>query len=601
MRIDKMTAKHPKFVCKKITEQTTKSSAKHRVKPVSLLTLLPASRKALGFALEGIRRTLGSLRDQGLSYWELCIGVNQQHIKLVTCFLNEFERTDFDEKGRGRVRLVVLNEKSFADHLLVLVKQARGDWVTFTFAGDCYAPHFVYECLKLTLNRPAVELFYFDDDWYQIKKRPTGQIKRHTPQFKPVFSWDLLLSQDYLGLSWVTKKSILVGVIKSSVNIGLNFGYALSLSAVHRVLNKNVDKNRLSEDFPIESIPAVLRHRDESSEQAIKHERSTESTRSRKKFVTSVLIASGQRPTLKVKNDGLLGIQWPLPRARPLVSIIIPTRDQFTILKKCIDSLLRKTKYLNYEVIVMDNQTVELSALKYLDNLSKRHQNVKVHLYDKPFNYAAINNAAARLAMGELLLLMNNDVEVVDGGWLEHMVRHALRDDVGCVGAKLLFPDRSIQHAGVAIGMHGVADHMFRAIRPSKRNDPYRQLETVRNPLAVTAAVMAVRRELFFELGGLDEKKFKVAFNDVDLCLKAESLGYRTLWIPDACLIHHESKTRAPRSVASDSETEDERQKRAMSLEREKTEVSAMHARWGKLLRNQSKRLSARHAPLQAL
>jgi hypothetical protein len=247
--------------------------------------------------------------------------------------------------------------------------------------------------------------------------------------------------------------------------------------------------------------------------------------------------------------------------------------------------------------------------------------------YDQPFNYSDINNQAVARCDGEVLLFLNNDVEVLHGKWLREMVRHAVRPEVGCVGAKLLYPDLTIQHAGVALGMHGVADHMYRGMEDCRESDPYDYLNSVRNPAAVTGAVMAVKRTVFQMVGGFDAIKLPVAFNDVDLCLKAEMAGFRTVWTPEACLIHHESKTRAPRKVmvqkkeqagkvssAARSKTPKKQIReeksslvsssivvKVQSHATERSEILHMRESWGKLLKSKFEVLGQRHETLRFL
>lgn len=228
-------------------------------------------------------------------------------------------------------------------------------------------------------------------------------------------------------------------------------------------------------------------------------------------------------------------VRWPLA-SQPLVSLIIPTRDGRALLETCIESLRRVTAYRNYEIVVVDNQSTDAATLDYLAKLER------VLRYPHRFNFSAINNFAVRQARGEVIGLLNNDLEFVEGGWLEEMLSHALRPEIGCVGAKLLYPDRTVQHAGVILGIGGVADHIHKNLPENAPGYCGRAIAT-QNFSAVTAACMLVRKKTWEDVGGFDEQ-LAVAFNDVDFCLRVRERGLRNLWTPYATVIHHESKSR---------------------------------------------------------
>ena len=223
--------------------------------------------------------------------------------------------------------------------------------------------------------------------------------------------------------------------------------------------------------------------------------------------------------------------------------MIIPTKNQYSLLKSCIDSINNTTSYDNIEIIIIDNQSNEKEVLDYLDSLQVPPHKVRVIKYNKPFNYSAINNFAVKHATGSLIAFINNDIEVINKNWLEEMVYHALRPEIGCVGAKLYYPDGTIQHGGVILGIKGTASHAHKHF-PGDHPGYFNRLSVVHNVSAVTAACLVMRKALFEEVEGFDEVNLKVAYNDVDLCLKVRELGYRNLWTPHAELIHHESKSR---------------------------------------------------------
>ena len=228
-----------------------------------------------------------------------------------------------------------------------------------------------------------------------------------------------------------------------------------------------------------------------------------------------------------------------LPRT-PLVSIIVPNRDQQQVLARCLKSIACSS-YANYEVLVVENHSQQAATFAYYRELAEQPR-VRLLTWDRPFNYAAVNNYAASEVRGEVLLLLNNDTEVLNVDWLERMLEHALRPEVGAVGAKLYYPDGSIQHGGVVVGIGGVAGHVHRGC-PREDYGYFRRLVAVQNLSAVTGACLMMRKSVFEEVGGLDER-FILNFNDVDLCLRIRKQGYWIVWTPFAELLHDESKTR---------------------------------------------------------
>lgn len=249
----------------------------------------------------------------------------------------------------------------------------------------------------------------------------------------------------------------------------------------------------------------------------------------------------------------------------PKVSVIVPTRDGGMHLQTCIESLIAKTRYPDFELIVVDNQSAQAATLQYLRTIEVRH-GARVLVHDAPFNFSEICNRAVQAATGAIIVLLNDDTEVLAPLWMDEMVRHAVRSDVGAVGAKLYYPDGTIQHAGVALGLGGVAGHICQGA--AREADGYLgRLRNVQAIGAVTGACLAVEREKYLAVGGMDAKELQVAFNDIDLCLKLRERGWRCVWTPHAELIHHESKSRGKDTTPA---------KRA----RFQLEYAAMRRRW---------------------
>ena len=253
------------------------------------------------------------------------------------------------------------------------------------------------------------------------------------------------------------------------------------------------------------------------------------------------LIESEKASANTVEGEQINIVQWPVTN-QPLVSLIIPTKNARQLVKECIDSILNKSTYQNYEILLVDNNSDEPESLAYFEELSQ-HEKIRVLKYPHPFNYSAINNFAAQQAKGEVIGLINNDIAVITPDWLEYMVGHALREDIGCVGAKLMYGDDRIQHAGVVLGYGGGAGHAhkyFPRYHPGYMN----RLIASHNYSAVTAACLLVKKSLFEAVGGLNETDLTVAFNDVDFCLRVRAQGVRNLYCAEAELYHHESVSR---------------------------------------------------------
>lgn len=250
----------------------------------------------------------------------------------------------------------------------------------------------------------------------------------------------------------------------------------------------------------------------------------------------------GNAATVKQGTFGTTEVHWSLPEPRPTVSVIVATRDRVELLRTCVEGVLQQTDYSELELIIADNGSVEPETLAYMDEVAKDPR-VQIVRWPHPFNYSAINNFAATHARGEFLCLLNNDIEIIDPDWLTEMMREACQQGIGAVGARLLYPDHTIQHAGVAIGIGNAAGHAHRG--QSKANPGYfAQTHIARGATAVTAACLLVRKEHFDAVAGLDEKQLAVAYNDVDFCLKLRERGLSNIYTPLATLIHHESKSR---------------------------------------------------------
>ncbi len=263
-----------------------------------------------------------------------------------------------------------------------------------------------------------------------------------------------------------------------------------------------------------------------------------------------------------------LRVIHPLPAAPPLVTLIIPTRDRADLLQQAVESLLAKTDYAPFEILIVDNESREAETRALLEELT-RHPRVRVLPVAGEFNFSRLNNLGVAQARGEVIGLLNNDLEAMHAGWLREMVSHALRPEIGAVGARLWYPDGTMQHGGVLLGVGGVATHAHAGVR--REHGYFGRAHLTQNFSAVTGACLVLRKEIYQRFGGLDETELPVAFNDVDFCLRLRAAGLRIVWTPHAELRHHESASRGVEDTA-------EKQRRFLR------EIATMRRRWGDLL-----------------
>jgi GT2 family glycosyltransferase len=409
-------------------------------------------------------------------------------------------------------------------------------WIVFLQAGDQLAPQALARFSEVIQAQGDAGVLYADED----KISPTG--RRHSPQFKPAWNPDLLYSDPHYSHCWLIRADLCIRTCEALNADGESpelYGIALEATS-----HCNSDQ--------IFHLPEVLYHRLDQPGEA---RSSSQTAHSLQRF----LARHGRDMEVFHHQTGGHLIHWPLPDPPPLVSVIIATRDRGDLLRCCLTSLAEHAQgNPPTELILIDNGSSEPETLSYLAHLEQQ-ENVRVVRRPGKFNYAALNNEAVSLARGELIALMNNDVEATHAGWLATMAAQALRPEIGAVGAKLLFPDGTIQHAGVLLGIGGIAGHAHKYLAADDEGYQLR-LHLAHNLSAVTAATLVVRKALFEAVDGFDAINFAVNYNDVDLCLRLARAGYRNLFCPDAVLIHHESKSRgAPTSADENAEWQRER------------------------------------------
>jgi len=498
-----------------------------------------------------LRIAIESVLAQIYSDWELCIADDASSSPHVRPLLEEYQQRD------PRIKVVFRSENghiSAASNSALAL--ATGEFIALLDHDDELAPHALYMVAVEVNRHPDADIIYSDEDKIDEEGR------RFQALFKPDWNPDLFFSQNYISHLGVYRTSIIKQIGGFRIGYEGSQDYDLCLRCV-----ANTETSR------IRHIPLVLYHwRAIAGSTAVSTHQKSYAEQAAVRALSDYFQAIHKSITVKAgKWHTTYVVTYPLPETLPLVSLIIPTRDGYAVLKRCIESIRKKTDYQNYELIIVDNQSTESETLDYLKALERRGI-ARILRYDAPFNYSAINNFAVQEAAGEIVGLLNNDLEVISKGWLTEMVRHVIRPEIGAVGAKLYYPTNRIQHAGVALGIGGVAGHLHHGYFREQLGYSGR-LVLVQDFSAVTAACLLVRKAVYEEVGGLDEENLAIAYNDIDFCLKVREAGYRNLWTPFAELYHHESFSRGY-------ETSPEKQAR---FDRE---TALMRHRWGSLLDN---------------
>ncbi len=470
-----------------------------------------------------LRAAIASVRAQLYPYWELCIADDASPSPHIAAILHQVATED------PRIRVI---RRPTNGHIAAATNSAlalaTGTWVALLDHDDILPEHALYQVAAEITAHPDARLIYSDED------RIDDNGVRFAPYFKPDFDPDLLLGQNYLCHLTVYRRDLIerLGGLRSGFDGSQDHDLALRATAAVTTAQ-------------VRHIPAVLYHWRVSAgsvsapgdalDRCVDASRRALQSHLAERGVPAKVVAAPLAPQYS-------RVIWPLPDPAPLVSIIVPTRDRADLLERCLDGVLQRTDYSPIEVLVIDNGSEAPETLALFTKITADLR-VRVLPMPGPFNYAALNNRAVAVARGEILLLLNNDVDVIDGGWLREMVAQALRPDVGAVGARLLYGNGTLQHGGTVLGAGGVANHYLTGV-PRSALGPFGLLALCRSSAAVTAACLAIRRSVFLEAGGLDEVNLPVAFNDVDLCLRVRDLGYRNVWTPFAELYHLESVSR---------------------------------------------------------
>lgn len=503
-------------------------------------------------------KAIESVCAQLYPHWELCIADDASTLPHVKEVIERYTQKD------PRIKAVFRSENGHISRASnSALELAAGEYAALFDHDDVLSRIALYEVAVELNTYPDTQFIYTDED------KIDGEDHRFDPYFKPDWNPDLLHGQNYTSHLSVFRTDLVRSVGGFRVGFEGSQDWDLTLRVIESIPEK-----------AIRHIPKVLYHwRAVPGSTALQlAEKSYPVDAARR-----ALADHFQRKSEKIELATIPGDHWrikyPLPAQAPLVSLIIPTRNASKLVRQAIESILQKTRYPRYEILIVDNGSDESESLNYFAQIQKTAVRgngdpvtVRVVPYPQPFNYSAINNFAVRQATGTVVGLLNNDVEVINGDWLDELVSHALRPGIGAVGAMLYYPNNSVQHAGVILGLGGVAGHPFKEF-PRGDQGQKNRLRLVQNYSAVTAACMVLRKDRFLEVGGFNEKQLAVAFNDVDLCCKLLSAGYRNVWTPHAELYHHESATRG---------AEDTLEKKT----RFQHEVDYMMVTWPELLAN---------------
>ena len=462
-----------------------------------------------------------SIRGQLYENWELCIADDNSTNKKTR------KRLEYWQEKDERIHVSFRTQNGHISECTnTAIETTQGDYIALVDHDDELPAHALYYVVNEIREHPSAQIIFSDED----KITPDGY--RTDPYFKPDFGYDLLCSHNFVSHLGVYRKSLL-----EKINgFRKDFVGSQDWDLVLRCLD------HISAD-EIRHIPRILYHWRLSNE-------STSASVGNKDYAVTAGRKALQEyldkhePSGQVEDGPTVGsfrIRYSTPED-PLASIIILTKNNAELLRRCVDSILKKTGYSNFELIIVDNGSDETEAIEYLKDLSNQ-KGIQVLNHPIPFNFSELNNRAAESAKGEVLIFLNNDMEIIEEDWLRELVSHALREKVGPVGTKLLYPDDYIQHAGMIMGIAGLAGHAFKFLH---RQNPGHigRAGIIQNYSAVTAACLAIKRSVFNELGGFDAVSFSTAYNDADLCLRAWELGYRTVYTPHALLYHHESASR---------------------------------------------------------
>jgi len=497
---------------------------------------------------EFLQRAIASVEKQLYPDWELCIADDASTLPHVRVILEKAIRED------SRIRVTYRNRNGHISAASnTALGMAQGEFVALLDHDDELSEHALYHVALALNNDPELDLLYSDEDKIDVKGRRFGHY------FKPDWNPDLFHAQNLICHLGVYRRecAVEIGGFREGFEGAQDWDFALRFS-------ESLQSKK------IRHLPHVLYHwRAIAGSTAITVDAKQYAVVAGKKVLQEAWRRRGVQADVVHVDTGHFFVRLPQLDPPPKVSVVICTRDRIDLLRQCVEGVVEKTDYPDFEILIVDNGSRELATLEYLASLQSSGQ-ARILPMSGAFNFAVLNNAAVCQSSGKVICLLNNDVLPIKADWLQAMVAHTLRCGIGAVGAKLLYPDDTIQHGGVLLD--GVAaGHLHRGW-PRTANGYGNRARLPQNVSAVTAACLVVRKEVWDDVGGMDER-FAVAFNDVDFCLRVQQRGYRNLWLPQAELYHFESASRGQEDTPE-------------KLERFRSEVASLQERWGMLLQN---------------
>ena len=524
-------------------EELERQRKKKWKNPPLISVAVPAYRTPPGF----LEQMILSVKEQTYPHWELCIVNASRGEDGMEQVLGRYAG------GDERIRVKNLEENlGIAGNTNEALEMARGEFVGLLDHDDLLAPQALFRIAEALTADPQADAVYTDED-----KVTTDLSEHFQPHFKPDFNLDLLRSNNYITHFFVVRTRL----AREAGGFRKEFDGAQDYDFIFRCTE---------EAKKVLHVPEVLYHwRTHKASTADNPASKMYAFEAGKRAIEAHLARCGQEGTVSLRKDlGFYRVEYPV-QGEPLVSILIPNRDQKETLEKCLNSIWEKSTYKNYEILIVENNSSSPEIFNYYREIEKR-PGVRILTWKEGFNYSAINNFGEKSAAGDYLLFLNNDVEVINPGWIEELLGNCQRKEVGIVGAKLYYPDDTIQHAGTVIGIGGIAGHAFLNM-PRSRTGYLHKASLQMDLSAVTAACMMMKRQVFKQLGGFEER-LSVAFNDVDLCLRTVQAGYLVVYNPEVELYHYESKSRG----AEDSEEK---------VRRFQEEIEFMRCRWMDLLK----------------
>ena len=526
-------------------QETLEAQKKHKFDYRPLISIaVPAYQTPVEF----LKQMIESLISQTYPEWELCIANASPDNEEMQRVLADYSAKD------SRVRFCNLKENlGIAENTNRAFSMAKGEFMGLLDHDDLLAPNALYEIVQALQDHPQADALYTDED------KVTTELDEHfQPHLKPDFNLDLLRSNNYLCHFFVVRRSI----VEKAGGFRKEFDGAQDYDFIFRCTENARE---------VLHVPEILYHwRTHKASTADNPASKMYAFEAGKRAIEANLERTGTKGVVSHTQDlGFYRVKYPV-QGKPLVSVIIPNKDEKETLQTCMEMLNNNTSYQNFEIIIIENNSTTDEIFRYYKELSK---DPRIHLlrWGKEFNYSAINNFGVAHAKGEYLLFLNNDIKSINPDWMEELLGVCQRPEVGGVGAKLIYPDNTIQHAGCVVGMGGIAGHMF-VDMPADRTGYLHKASLLQDMSAVTAACLMMKKEVFEEAGGFTEE-LAVAFNDVDLCLKVRKNNHLIVYDPYAKLYHMESKTRG---------AEDSKEK----VRRFQTEIEYMRCHWLDILKN---------------